>query len=144
MESRRVAERCRWVDSKRVPRAGLVFLLGLSQLWGHQDMRERRAALSLAAKSAPSSSATTSRTTPFCPFSLVKIRAKSAADLHCAQPSAASEPEYSSDSAGAYARDNWTWWMKQECLCPGSREPGMGLWASGGVSGTCLSLAEAG
>lgn len=49
MGTRRAAERCRCVNSKRFPSAGLVWLSGLLWLWGPEDVRERRVALNLAA-----------------------------------------------------------------------------------------------
>lgn len=94
-------------------------------------MSERRAALNLTASLLLPAQPLNPETLHFATFQEepVKIRAKSVANLHFEQPSSASEPKYSLGSSGACFRGTWTWWVKQEYLCPRSRELGMGLCA---------------
>lgn len=119
------------------------FAVGVLYLWGPEDVRERKAALNLAANLHLPAQPLNSETLNFAIFREVpvKIRAKSVVNLHFEQPSFASEPKYSLGSSGACFRCIWTWQVKQEYLCPGRRGWGCGLWQ--GISRTCLSLAEA-
>lgn len=94
-------------------------------------MRDRRAALTLAAGLALPAQPQNSEILDFATFREVpvKIRAESVANLHFEQPGNGSEPKHSLGSSGTCLRCSWVWWVKQEYLCPGSREPGLWAWA---------------